>query len=221
MSRWTLLAVAGALLAAAVLTVSGVVAHSRPIRFDPAPGAVLGTAPSQVTGWFTADLRRDQNWTFLRVTDAQGNRVDAGETELSANRRQMSVSLRPNLPAGRYLVTWRTYDDVDGAIFGDCYTFFVGQQAADAALADNLRLDGGRDCQRIDVSARDGTPVPGQTPAPATAPAAEGHSDGSGANPGASQGDGGDGLPVWSLIAGIIGGVIAGGIGGRVLGSNV
>ncbi len=157
---------AGTALAAvlALLTIPAALAHSRPVRFDPAPGAVLASAPEKVTGWFTAEVRRDPNWSFLHVTDRQGNRVDNGEATLSADRLQMSVSLKSGLGPGGYVVTWRTWDDGDGAIFGDCYAFFVGQPAADAAAAAKTRLDAGRDCQRIDVSAREATPVAGGTP---------------------------------------------------------
>jgi len=213
-------AVAVSSAAAALLTVSTIFAHSRPVRFDPPPGAVLTAAPSKVEGWFTAELRRDPDWNFLRVSDAQGNRVDAGESTLSTNRRQMSVVLRPGLAAGRYLVTWRTWDDNDGRIFGDCYTFFVGQAAADAATNDKFRLDGGGTCQRIDISGTQGTPVAGGTP-PAAATAAtpgDGHGEGDGTEP--ADDEDSDGVPIWGLIAGIIAGVVAGGVGGRLLSSR-
>jgi copper transport protein len=185
-------------------------AHSRPIRFDPAPGAVLNTAPGQVTGWFTSDLRRDPNWSFLRVTGPDGQRVDSGETALASDRRQMTATLRPGLGPGRYIVTWRTWDDADGEIFGDCFTFFVGQAAADAALSENLRLDGGSACERIEAGTERGTPVPGQTPSPD----AEGE-------PGDGTEDRSDGgLPAWSLILGVAGGLAVGLVGGRLIGAR-
>src|ERR687898_930942 len=59
-------------------------AHSRPLRFDPAPGAVLQAAPASVTGYFTSDIPRDPNWSFIQVTDAQAQRVDTGETALNS-----------------------------------------------------------------------------------------------------------------------------------------
>ena len=124
---------------AAMLLVQLTSAHSRPIRFDPAPGAVLTAAPAQVTGWFTSDLRRDPNWNFLRVLGPGGQRVDTGEPILSADRLSMTVNLQPGLGPGRYLVTWRTWDDADGEIFGDCFTFFVGQEAADTAARRHRR----------------------------------------------------------------------------------
>ena len=75
-----------AIVAALLVLVTGgvaatqVFAHSRPLRFDPAPGAVLQAAPASITGYFTSDIRRDPNWSFIHVEDAQGQRVDTGDT---------------------------------------------------------------------------------------------------------------------------------------------
>jgi hypothetical protein len=171
-----------------------------------------------VTGWFTQPLRRDANWNFIQVTNEQGTRVDSGELLLSADRKQMTVNLNGNLPPGRYLVTWRSWDDNDGAIFGDCYAFFVGQAAADAALTANARLDGGATCQRIDVSGRDGTPVAGGTPQ--STPVGE-HSLGEPeAGDSQNSGDDGSGVPVWGLMLGVAGGLAVGLVGGRFMGGR-
>src|SRR3954447_25100250 len=177
-----------AIAAALLVIVTGgvaatqVFAHSRPLRFDPAPGVVLQAAPASVTGYFSSDIRRDPNWSFIQVTDAQGQRVDTGETALSTDRLQMTATLKSGLSSGAYLVTWRTWDDGDAEIFGDCYVFFVGQAAADAAVASKTRLDGGSKCARIEVSAKNGTPTPGQLSAlltPTTAGEEDhAHSDG-------------------------------------------
>jgi methionine-rich copper-binding protein CopC len=199
-----------AVVSAALLFVQLAYAHSRPIRFDPAPGAVLTAAPAQVTGWFTSDLRRDPNWNFIRVTGPTGQRVDAGEPILSSDRLSMSVNLQPGLGPGRYLVTWRTWDDADGEIFGDCFTFFVGQEAANAAVAEKYRLDGGSQCERIEYDATNGTPVPGQTPVPE----AENHQDGDATN------DDSGGLPGWALVLGIGGGLAVGLVAGRLIGTK-
>jgi methionine-rich copper-binding protein CopC len=217
--RKTTAIVTAIVIGAALFAAQVTFAHSRPIRLDPPPGAVLQTAPSQVTGWFTSDIRRDPNWSFLSVADAQGNSVTAGEVQLSTDRRQMSVPLRAGLSGGRYTVTYRTFDDGDGAIFGDCYTFYVGQAAADAGFTDKTRLDGGgATCQRIDVSAKDGTPVPGQTPQASAGTSAGDDDEGSTAS--SSSGKSGSDVPAWGLIVGIIGGVAVGGIGGRFIGTR-
>src|SRR3990170_4897783 len=83
-----------ALVALGLLGAQLASAHSRPIRFDPPPGAVLSAAPERVTGWFTSELRNDPNWTYLQVSDENGARVDTGSISLSTDRRQMSVALR-------------------------------------------------------------------------------------------------------------------------------
>jgi methionine-rich copper-binding protein CopC len=198
-----------AALLVTAITAQTVLAHTRPIRFDPPPGAVLDAAPTQVSGWFTNPLRRDPNWNFLRVTNADGARVDVGEPILSQDRRQMSVNLNPNLPEAPYLVTWYAWDDTDGHILGDCFTFFIGRAAAEQAVADRVRIDGGANCQRIDVSARDGTPVAGATPQ-------TGHD--SHTMPGEMhEDDGGGGVAVWVLMLGVAGGVGIGFVGGRFL----
>jgi methionine-rich copper-binding protein CopC len=141
------LGAAAVLTVAAIVVTAGVVlAHSRPVRFDPPPGVVLTAAPQRVQGWFTAEIRREPGSSFIRVTDAQGGRVDSGEVDLSADRRQMSVGLRSGLGPGRYLVHWSTLDDGDGEVFAGCYVFFVGQEAADMAAAERMPLDGGDHC---------------------------------------------------------------------------
>jgi methionine-rich copper-binding protein CopC len=224
--RAKLLLLAAALAAAGLAVVAGVVsAHSRPIRFEPSPGQVLQQAPASVSGWFTAELRRDPNWTFLQVTDGQGTRVDVGETQLSADRRQMTVQLRSGLGPGEYKVTWRGFDDEDGAIFGDCYVFYVGQAAADQGFADFQRIDGGgtRECARIDVETASGTPVAGGTPqGTATADTGHGGSEGGGeADPEASEDDGDDsGAPIWTVaLAGVLG-LVIGGAGMKLVGNR-
>ena len=208
-------ALIGAAMAVAILLLAAqaALAHSRPIRFDPAPGAVLNAAPAQVSGWFTSDLRRDPNWTFLRVTGPDGQRVDAGETQLSADRRQMSAGLPQNLPPGRYIVTWRAWDDADGHVLGDCFTFFVGQQAADQALTDRIGIDGGPQCERADIEAARATPAPGT-------PLVETEHGGAG-DPAASPGDGdGGGVPAWLLILSVTGGLAVGLVAGRLIGGR-
>src|SRR3990172_11211306 len=110
----------------------GALAHSRPVSFSPAPGAVLEAAPAKVEGWFTSDIKRADE-SFIRVMDANGARVDAGQTSLSPDRRQMGVTLAGGLGPGRYLVHWSTHDDADGEVFAGCHAFFFGQAAATAA----------------------------------------------------------------------------------------
>jgi methionine-rich copper-binding protein CopC len=207
----------GAVVAGLALTVQIVSAHNRPVLFDPAPAAVLDQAPSEVTAWFAGPLRRDANWTYLRVVDADGNRVDTEELTFSEDRRQMTVGLNADLAPGSYMVTWRSWDDDDGFILGDCYRFYVGQEAAEAAIADGTRLFGGEGCETIGVSGREGTPTPEQlTPTPEPDPDAP--AAGNGATEPADDGD--DGVPIWVLALGVIGGLVVGGFGMKLAGTR-
>ena len=46
--------------------------------------------------------------------DSDGNDVTTGDVDLSTDRRQMTATLQSGLGAGRYIVYWSTFDDVDG-----------------------------------------------------------------------------------------------------------
>jgi methionine-rich copper-binding protein CopC len=141
-----LLIMLAAAAALASLALSGIAeAHSRPVRFDPAPGSVLTTAPSNITGWFTSDIRSAEE-SFIQVLDADGANVATGDIQLSTDRRQMSVALQSGVGDGRYVVYWSTFDDADGEVFSGCYAFFVGQAAADDAVANGQALDAAADC---------------------------------------------------------------------------
>ena len=210
MRKLLLLTVLAALAALGSITLAG--AHSRPVRFDPSPGAVLTEAPAEVHGWFTDAIRKDSSWAYIHVMDAQGNRVDTGTTDLSADRLQEMATLKSGLGEGMYTVEWRTFDDTDGAIFGDCYNFFVGQAAADDAATNGTRLDAGDNCGRIDFENDGSTPTPSEL-ATVTAPPVEG-ADTAASDAGTTS-SGSSGVPVWSLVVGIIGGVVVGGAGGR------
>lgn len=207
--RISTLAAGAAIFVVAVVGAQFASAHSRPVLFNPAPGAVLTTAPTQVTGSFTSELRNDPNWNYFKVTDQSGAQVDTGQLSLSPDRLQMSVGLRSGLGPGRYIVSWSTFDDADGEIFSDCYVFYMGQEAADQAVKEKFRLDGGSSCQRLEVSAKNGTPVPGATVTAETEGAEDDHDEGGESDT--------SGIPLWGVIAGVGVGLAVGMVGGRLL----
>ncbi len=147
---------AGLLALATVATAGG---HASPERFDPGPGAVLDAAPAQVDGWFTQDIRRQEDQSFLRVYSVEadgslGQRVDTDTTTIDdADRRHMFVDLTPDTGPGEYAVAWQTLSDEDDELDGNCYRFFVGQAAADAAHEARSRIDMAGVCPTAAVSA--------------------------------------------------------------------
>jgi len=87
-----MLAAGAALFVVAVVGAQLASAHSRPVLFNPASGAVLTTAPTQVTGSFTSELRNDPNWNYFKVTDQSGVQVDTGQLALSPDAKRLFSS---------------------------------------------------------------------------------------------------------------------------------
>ena len=143
----------------ALMAVTAALGHASPERFDPAPGQVLATAPSRVDGWFTQDIRRQEEQSLIRVfrVEAAGSlsqQVDTGATVINdQDRRHMYVDLAPDLGAGEYAVAWQTLSDEDDEPDGNCYRFFVGLEAADAAHEARSRIDVAGECPTSAVSA--------------------------------------------------------------------
>ncbi len=114
-------------------------AHAVLLSTTPSQGAVLTTPPSSVS------LRYDEQVTFnpgaVRVYNQQGGRVDNGSiTKPSADVVQIGV--RPHLPDGAYVVTWRVISADTHPVEG-AFTFQVGLIANATApnvtgLAQNL-----------------------------------------------------------------------------------
>ncbi len=95
-------------------------AHAFLDRAEPRVGNKVATAPREVTLWFTQKL--EASFSAITVTNAVGQRVDAGKTRVSGS--QMSVSLRSGGP-GTYHVTWHVLS-VDTHTTDGNFTFTVG-----------------------------------------------------------------------------------------------
>ena len=154
--RITIFLAAGLLALAAV---SAALGHAAPERFLPSPGQVLAAPPARIDGWFIQDVRRQADQSFIHVFRVKadgslGDRVDAGDSIVDDNdRRHMFVDLSPDIGPGEYAVAWQTMSDEDDEADGDCYRFFVGQAAADAAHQAKSRLDLAGTCPTAAVSA--------------------------------------------------------------------
>ena len=84
------------------------------------------SSPSEVRLWFTE--APDDNTTSIRVVDAAGALVDAGDAvQDEDDARVFSVALQHALAAGAYTVAWRAIGE-DGHVVRDEFTFAVTQQ---------------------------------------------------------------------------------------------
>jgi hypothetical protein len=113
--------IAGLILLLPLLVTGEATAHALLDRAEPRVGNTVATAPREVTLWFTQKL--ESAFSTITVTNAAGQRVDAGKPRMSGN--QMAVSLRPG-GAGTYHVTWRVLS-VDAHTTDGSFTFQVGQ----------------------------------------------------------------------------------------------
>jgi methionine-rich copper-binding protein CopC len=96
-------------------------AHAMLDHAEPRVGNKVAAPPREVTLWFTQKL--EPAFSSITVTNAAGERVDAGKTRVSGS--QMSVSLRPG-GTGTYHVTWRVLS-VDTHRTDGSFTFQVGE----------------------------------------------------------------------------------------------
>ena len=99
-------------------------AHANLVEASPAPNSTLDAAPTQVIIWFTEPI--EPRLSEIRVLDAQGARVDDGNSRFDPNDPTvMSVGMEP-VPDGTYTVAWKNVSTVDGHRVRGSYLFSVG-----------------------------------------------------------------------------------------------
>ena len=107
-------------------------AHANLARASPAPNSVLDKAPSRVAIWFTEPI--EPSLSEIQVLDAQGSRVDDGDSIVDANDPlAMSVGLGPILE-GTYTVAWKNVSTVDGHRVRGSFVFSVGEPITGVAM---------------------------------------------------------------------------------------
>jgi methionine-rich copper-binding protein CopC len=114
----------GLVLAVTLSAAVAAYAHAHLARANPAAGAIVASAPSEVTLAFTQKL--EPKFSTVVVRDAGGKQVDKGDPHVDeVDPSLLKVSL-PTLAAGRYKVEWRVTSVDTHASKGD-YVFRVGK----------------------------------------------------------------------------------------------
>jgi copper transport protein len=98
--------------------------HALPVRYNPPQNAVLKAPPSQVQITFSEHVNPDIS--KLVVVDPSNRQVDNRDSQVSADGYTITISL-PILPAGTYVVFWRTHSADDGHVAGGSYLFHVAR----------------------------------------------------------------------------------------------
>ncbi|WP_079038099.1 copper resistance CopC/CopD family protein [Streptomyces sp. NBRC 110028] len=132
-----LLSVLGALFAALLCALSfgagPASAHAALTSTSPGEGAVVKSAPSDVTLTFSEGvlLGRDA----LRVLDPKGKRVDAGKAAHTGGKSSTaSVALRSGLADGTYTVAWKATSEDSHPVSG-AFTFSIGAPSKTSVAA--------------------------------------------------------------------------------------
>jgi methionine-rich copper-binding protein CopC len=140
-----------ALAALAIVVVAW--AHAAYDHSTPGQGEVVPASPARVDIFTVQDMQKVQGAEEITVerndnANSGGQRVDAGDTTVDdANRKHFSVGLQPNLPAGRYVVSFKNVSDADGEADHGQFSFYVGtgstsqQKNLDAALKTTSQTD--------------------------------------------------------------------------------
>jgi methionine-rich copper-binding protein CopC len=130
---------------AALCSAAVALAHAAYEQSTPAQGQVVQTSPARVDIYTAQDMRKAQGAYAIQVQRDDDGRaeqqVDTADTTIDdSNRKHFSVGLQPNLPAGRYLVSFNNVSDEDGEADHGQFAFYVGtgptaaQKALDAKL---------------------------------------------------------------------------------------
>ncbi|MEU9230948.1 copper resistance CopC/CopD family protein [Streptomyces subrutilus] len=137
-----LVLVLAALLAALFTAASPASAHAALTASDPADGAVVATAPAQVTLSFSEQVALGDD--SIRVLDPQGKRVDTGELRdmCSGSTIRYGTALRPGLPNGTYTVAWQAVSADSHPISG-AFTFSIGAPSATDVTLPAAQAGGG------------------------------------------------------------------------------
>ena len=98
-------------------------AHGDLATPNPAAGATVKTAPTEVSITFTEEV--EPKFSSIEVLDAQGQRVDEGEAHTAPdNAKVLSVGLKPLAP-GTYKVIWHNTSVDDSHKTKGSYEFTV------------------------------------------------------------------------------------------------
>ncbi|MEU9026065.1 copper resistance protein CopC [Streptomyces sp. NPDC048383] len=134
--------VLAALLATLFTAAAPATAHAALTASDPQDGAVVATAPAQVTLSFSEQVAMGDD--SIRVMDPQGRRVDTGELRdmCSGSIIRYGTALHTGLPNGTYTVAWQAVSADSHPISG-AFTFSIGAPSATNVALPTQQAGGG------------------------------------------------------------------------------
>ncbi|MFJ5547045.1 copper resistance CopC/CopD family protein [Streptomyces sp. NPDC093225] len=137
-----LLLVAVALLGSLFATAGPATAHAALTGSDPKDGAVVATAPAQVTLTFSEEVALGED--SIRVMDPSGRRADTGELRnlCDGSVIKHGVVLHSGLPNGTYTVAWQAVSADSHPVAG-AFTFSIGAPSTTSVALPEQEAGGG------------------------------------------------------------------------------
>lgn len=117
--------IVGPVLALVVGLAGPASAHAGLESSDPADGAQLDAAPSQIALTFTETP--DPSLSSVQVLDVSGASVSSAPVTVGSTARELVAPLPSGLPDGSYTVSWRVVSQEDGHVTLGTFAFGVGQ----------------------------------------------------------------------------------------------
>jgi copper transport protein len=124
---------AGALLLSAFLA-GQALAHAALVASDPADGAVLAKAPTELSLTFDEPVSP----LILKLVEPDGSTVSLGEPRLDGNR--VVLAAPSSLGTGSYVLSWRVISE-DGHPVGGAVVFSIGMPSGGAAAEATEAID--------------------------------------------------------------------------------
>lgn len=128
-----------AIVLSALLIMPGrALAHSEVIRSDPASGAVLDSAPTQLKLYFTEDVGLEFSSAIL-LDRARKEYTIGGLAHDGADTASLLVPIDQSLPNGSYTLVWRVVSGIDGHLTLGTLPFHVGPVDPNEAPAEIIQ----------------------------------------------------------------------------------
>ena len=105
-------------------------AHANLVATNPGDGSSVAASPVEVDATFSESISIDLGG--ISVRDIDGTRVDDGASRVDATGRTVATRLRPDLPDGTYVATYRVLS-ADGHPVSGSFLFGIGTDAIDAS----------------------------------------------------------------------------------------
>jgi copper transport protein len=139
--RWILIVVTMVIGLTGIIPAS---AHANLLQANPAPNAILDSAPAEIRMSFSEPLEPD--FSAIKIRDKDGALVDTPASAVDRDDPKQMALVPGDLPDGLYTISWRVVSAADGHPTLGSYAFIVGAAAGgfgnQTQATDILPVDG-------------------------------------------------------------------------------